>query len=65
MKKILAAGALAAMVLGLGGAIPAQAKAFTEIKFGVDATYPPFRVWLRAARSRASTSISAKPSVPI
>jgi lysine/arginine/ornithine transport system substrate-binding protein len=42
MKKIFAAGALAAMVLGLGGAIPAQAKAFTEIKFGVDATYPPF-----------------------
>jgi lysine/arginine/ornithine transport system substrate-binding protein len=42
MKKLLAAGALAAMVLGLAGQAPAQAKAFTEIKFGVDATYPPF-----------------------
>ncbi|MBW4023951.1 MAG: ABC transporter substrate-binding protein [Proteobacteria bacterium] len=42
MKKILAAGALAAVLLGLGGTLPAQAKAFTEIKFGVDATYPPF-----------------------
>ena len=42
MKKLLAAGALAAMVLGLAGQVPAQAKPFTEIKFGVDATYPPF-----------------------
>jgi lysine/arginine/ornithine transport system substrate-binding protein len=42
MKKLFAAGVLAAMVLGLGGTGPAHAKAFTEIKFGVDATYPPF-----------------------
>jgi lysine/arginine/ornithine transport system substrate-binding protein len=42
MKKLLAAGALAAMVLGFGGVGAAQAKSFTEIKFGVDATYPPF-----------------------
>ncbi len=42
MKKLFAAGALAAMVLGLGATAPAQAKPFTEIKFGVDATYPPF-----------------------
>jgi lysine/arginine/ornithine transport system substrate-binding protein len=42
MKKILAAGALAVMVFGLVGNAPANAKAFTEIKFGVDATYPPF-----------------------
>ena len=42
MKKIFAAGALAVMVLGLAGNAPAHAKAFTEIKFGVDATYPPF-----------------------
>lgn len=42
MKKLFAAGALAAMVLGLGFAPLAQAKEFKEIKFGVDATYPPF-----------------------
>jgi lysine/arginine/ornithine transport system substrate-binding protein len=42
MKKIFAAGALAVMALGVLGNLPAQAKAFTEIKFGVDATYPPF-----------------------
>ncbi|HTI03006.1 MAG TPA: ABC transporter substrate-binding protein [Acidisoma sp.] len=42
MKKLFAAGALAAMVLGLGFSAPAHAKNFTEIKFGVDATYPPF-----------------------
>ena len=44
MKKLLAAGMLAATVLGFAGtaSAPAQAKAFTELKFGVDATYPPF-----------------------
>ena len=42
MKKLLAAGALAVMMSGLAGQVPAQAKAFTDIKFGVDATYPPF-----------------------
>lgn len=40
MKKLFAAGALAAMMLGV---VPlAQAGGFKEIKFGVDATYPPF-----------------------
>lgn len=42
MKKLFAAGTLAAMVLGLGLAPLAHAKEFKEIKFGVDATYPPF-----------------------
>jgi lysine/arginine/ornithine transport system substrate-binding protein len=42
MKKLLAASALAAMILGLTGPGPAHAKAFTELKFGVDASYPPF-----------------------
>jgi lysine/arginine/ornithine transport system substrate-binding protein len=42
MKKLLAAGALAVTMLGLTGTGPAHAKAFTELKFGVDATYPPF-----------------------
>lgn len=42
MKKLMAAGAMAVMMLGLTGTGPAHAKAFTEIKFGVDATYPPF-----------------------
>ncbi|WP_419759873.1 transporter substrate-binding domain-containing protein [Acidisoma sp.] len=42
MKKLFAAGALAATVLGLTGQVPAQAKAFTQITYGVDATYPPF-----------------------
>jgi lysine/arginine/ornithine transport system substrate-binding protein len=42
MKKLLAAGALAMMALGLAGPMPANAKEFTQIKFGVDATYPPF-----------------------
>lgn len=41
MKKLLAAGLLAATMFGSLGAA-AQAKSFTEIKFGVDATYPPF-----------------------
>jgi lysine/arginine/ornithine transport system substrate-binding protein len=42
MKKLFAAGTLAAMVLGLGFSAAAHAKDFKEIKFGVDATYPPF-----------------------
>ncbi|WP_284945611.1 transporter substrate-binding domain-containing protein [Acidisoma cladoniae] len=42
MKKLLAAAALAATIVGFAGPVPAQAKAFTELKFGVDATYPPF-----------------------
>ena len=41
MKK-LAAAALAITALGFTANIPAQAKTLTEIKFGVDATYPPF-----------------------
>jgi len=41
MKKLLATSALALMALGFT-AHGASAKAFTEIKFGVDATYPPF-----------------------
>lgn len=42
MKKLLAAGALAVMALGFGLAPVAHAKELKEIKFGVDATYPPF-----------------------
>ena len=34
--------ALAIAAFGFTAKIPAQAKPFTEIKFGVDATYPPF-----------------------
>jgi len=41
MKKLFAAGTLAAMVMGLGFSAAAHAKDFKEIKFGVDATYPP------------------------
>jgi lysine/arginine/ornithine transport system substrate-binding protein len=41
MKKILGAGACALMALA-AAAPAANAKAFTEIKFGVDPTYPPF-----------------------
>ena len=41
MKK-LAAAALALTALGFTATLPAQAKTLTEIKFGVDATYPPF-----------------------
>jgi lysine/arginine/ornithine transport system substrate-binding protein len=40
MKRLLA-GTVAVMALGLL-AVPAQAKVYKEIKFGVDATYPPF-----------------------
>jgi lysine-arginine-ornithine-binding protein len=42
MMKTLTRGALAAMLLSLASTLPAQAKALTEIKFGVDPTYPPF-----------------------
>jgi lysine/arginine/ornithine transport system substrate-binding protein len=42
MRKLLVAGALACMALGVTAQLPAQAKSYTEIKFGVDATYPPF-----------------------
>jgi ABC-type amino acid transport substrate-binding protein len=41
MRKLLATGALAVMALGIA-AHSANAKAFTKITFGVDATYPPF-----------------------
>jgi lysine/arginine/ornithine transport system substrate-binding protein len=41
MHKRLATAALALMAIGFT-AHSANAKAFTEIKFGVDATYPPF-----------------------
>ncbi len=40
MKKLAAALTLAA--LGFAASLPAQAKTLTQIKFGVDATYPPF-----------------------
>lgn len=42
MKKMATAAALALAALGLAATVPAQAKTFKEIKFGVDATYPPF-----------------------
>ncbi len=42
MKKLLATGALAALAFGFVANVPANAKTLTEIKFGVDATYPPF-----------------------
>jgi lysine/arginine/ornithine transport system substrate-binding protein len=41
MNKFLAAGAVALTALSLA-APAAHAKSFTEIKFGVDPTYPPF-----------------------
>ena len=42
MTKTFTRGVLAAMLLSFASALPAHAKAFTEIKFGVDPTYPPF-----------------------
>jgi lysine/arginine/ornithine transport system substrate-binding protein len=42
MKRIYVTAALVATALGFTAYVPAQAKSFTEIKFGVDATYPPF-----------------------
>ena len=42
MKKILNASVLAVSVLAGAAPFAAQAKPFTQITFGVDATYPPF-----------------------
>jgi lysine/arginine/ornithine transport system substrate-binding protein len=42
MKKFLAGAALAAIAAGMALPQAANAKPLTEIKFGVDATYPPF-----------------------
>jgi len=42
MKKILSASVLAVSVLAGAAPLAAQAKPFTQITFGVDATYPPF-----------------------
>jgi lysine/arginine/ornithine transport system substrate-binding protein len=42
MKKFIKASILAFSVIGVAAPYAANAKAFTEIKFGVDATYPPF-----------------------
>jgi lysine/arginine/ornithine transport system substrate-binding protein len=42
MKNLFVAAVLAVSSLGLAAPIPAQAKVFKEIKFGVDPTYPPF-----------------------
>ncbi len=42
MRKLLTAAAIGCMAFLASAQLPAQAKTFTEIKFGVDATYPPF-----------------------
>lgn len=42
MKKLLGASVMALSVIGAAVPLAAGAKTFTEIKFGVDATYPPF-----------------------
>ncbi len=42
MKRIFAAAVLAFSALGAAGHVPAEAKTYHVIKFGVDATYPPF-----------------------
>jgi lysine/arginine/ornithine transport system substrate-binding protein len=42
MRKLLTSAVLAFMAFVATAQLPAQAKTFTEIKFGVDATYPPF-----------------------
>ena len=42
MRKLLTTFALGCMAFAVTAQLPAQAKTFTEIKFGVDATYPPF-----------------------
>lgn len=42
MRKLLTSAALACMALVAAAQLPAQAKAMKELKFGVDATYPPF-----------------------
>jgi lysine/arginine/ornithine transport system substrate-binding protein len=42
MRKLLTSAALACLALVATAQLPAHAKTFKEIKFGVDATYPPF-----------------------
>lgn len=42
MKKFLAPALAAVCILGMAVPVAASAKDLTEIKFGVDATYPPF-----------------------
>ncbi|MDE1907384.1 MAG: transporter substrate-binding domain-containing protein, partial [Rhodospirillales bacterium] len=42
MKKIFAPALAAASILGMAMPVAALAKPFTQITFGVDATYPPF-----------------------
>ncbi|HTQ71335.1 MAG TPA: ABC transporter substrate-binding protein [Acidocella sp.] len=42
MKKIFAPALAAVCMLGMAMPVAASAKQFKEIKFGVDATYPPF-----------------------
>jgi lysine/arginine/ornithine transport system substrate-binding protein len=42
MRKYLTSAAMACLALVAAAQLPAQAKTFKEIKFGVDATYPPF-----------------------
>jgi len=42
MKNILGLSVLALSMIGTAVPLAAGAKTFTEIKFGVDATYPPF-----------------------
>ncbi|MDE1897366.1 MAG: transporter substrate-binding domain-containing protein, partial [Rhodospirillales bacterium] len=42
MKKIFAPALAAASILGMAMPVAASAKPFTQITFGVDATYPPF-----------------------
>jgi lysine/arginine/ornithine transport system substrate-binding protein len=42
MRKMLTAMALASMAFVVAAPLAAQAKTYKEIKFGVDATYPPF-----------------------
>jgi lysine/arginine/ornithine transport system substrate-binding protein len=42
MRKLLTSAAVACLALAATAQLPAQAKTFKEIKFGVDATYPPF-----------------------
>jgi len=42
MKKILSLAALACLALSVATPSPAAAKTYKVIKFGVDATYPPF-----------------------
>ncbi len=65
MKKFFAPALAAVCMLGMALPVAASAKQFKEIKFGVDATYPPFEsLSPPLAPSRASTLISARPSAP-